>query len=163
MTAYAAYGTVTGSSGQVSVELFVAPGTYEIRVPSIHLDYDVFQANSAVVSATVGYYTGGMSGGSTVPVATMRQGAPATTATAKTGATGSGTQFIIGTFGAGTTVPPTPPLTDYALDDGSFIFEPPFDWILSPGTAVFVNISSFGSTTLDVVIFYEELRLSWHY
>jgi hypothetical protein len=174
MTAYAVSTSET-NAGTSAISLFVSPGTYEIRIPQIVFSYQSNAFNEVEMTGTVGYYTSGMSGGSSVGIGPMRQGSPATTATASTGASGSGTFYSLGTYLNGQYTnnsigPNNAIIPGVVLFAGSYTFTPPFDLILSPGTALATTLTADAATggadaggTLDINIFFEELRLSWHY
>lgn len=86
----------------------------------------------------------------------MRAGSPAATATAKSSYTGgSGTLYTIDSFAASG--------ADYFA--GNFQFQPPYDFVLTPGSSLACTFTVGGAGTgqlLFITAFFEELLLSWH-
>lgn len=158
MTAYSVVSTVSGAGlGYMAV----TPVSYEIKIPQIQFTgswYDGVSNTQSVFTATVSYGTGiTTTGGASVTPTPLRQGAVAATATAKTGITS------VSSLGNNT--------ADYANVGGSvsFNYQPPFDFIVHPGSVLIVSFLSSlapsGGIVLDMAcsVFFEELRLSWPY
>jgi hypothetical protein len=174
MTAYVVSASVS-NTGTSFVSLFVSPASFEIRVAQVQYAYQANAYNEVLMTATAGYYSSGMSGGSTATIGPMRVGSLAATATAKSGATGSGTFFTMGEYLTGQYVnnsigPDNTIIQGVIVEGGSYTFSPPFDLILSPGTAFATTLRADAATggddaggTLVIVIYFEELRLSWPY
>lgn len=160
MTAYAASLFVTSATGNLSVA--VTAGSYAIRVPQAQLVGTYGGNSSPGLSALVSTYSGGASGGSATTIASMRAGSPAATASAKTNASGSGTQYLLGINNTSVALGGS----TFAQTTTSLTFQPPFDVIIAPGQAVVASLVPNGVTNCygaGIVVFFEELRLSWHY
>lgn len=162
MTAYVV------SAGIQSVALY--PGSFEIRIAQIlYTGEDSGDAGGTQVgTAYANSYSGGATGNGTTTSITpgpLRQGAPAATATAKYAGsfTGSGTNtslfFQVG-GGPGSVSYANPNIPEYS-SSFAVTFTPPFDLILSPGSALVTEAIFPGSVA--IYIFFEELRLSWPY
>lgn len=152
MSAY----SVTVPNGGTFTKLSLTPVTYEVRVQQVAFAYSAsISASTASVAATVQYYSGGATGGSSAAITPMRAGSPAATATAKSAYTGgSGTLYTVQSFAA----------AGNDTVSGSFQFQPPYDFILTPGSSLActftVNVGT--SVLVYVTAYFEELLLSWH-
>lgn len=163
MTAYVAVGT--GTSG---AEVSITPVSNEIRIAQVvftgvdNLDNNPFWGTGVVSS-----YSSGVSGGTSITCSPLRQGASAATSTAKQGGiTGSGTQNLVySDVGSGATTQWNNGTTTFFNNSYSLTFQPPFDFIISPGAALLAvgTIGSPSTSTTKVFVFFEELRLSWPY
>lgn len=154
MTAYAACGTFGPSTGGVAIG--VLAGTYPCRIARVEL-WANFERSQTVTN----YSGASFSGGTTVTPLAMRGGAPATTATVKISASMSGTATTItavsaGSFGnTGTTTYGIPGASNYSF---------PFDYIVPPGSAIYMGNNVVDTQWSSILtIYYEELRLSWSF
>jgi hypothetical protein len=151
MTAYAV--------NSIGSNVAVTPVTYQIRVAQVVGNVVGYNSppngSPEIGTLQVAYYTSGVTGGTSNPIIPMRQGSPASTATAKYNVTGVGTANIIHSSGA----------TGVDAVSASLSFQPPVDFLISPGSAVWAQLTGGGPTTVtfNLIIFFEELRLSWHY
>lgn len=133
--------------------------TYEIRVVRVEVENDDYEFNAA--SGAYDYYplttdifrytSGTPSGGTAVTPSPLRQGAPAATATSWSGATApAGTATTVGrNFAGSPSIGTWDPPGDLTLSLGAVLFLP------TPGTI------TQGAASYQ--IYFEELRLSWHY
>lgn len=163
MTAYVAVGT--GTSG---AEVSITPVSNEIRIAQVVFSgIDSLDNNPFFGGGTVSWYSSGVSGGTAISIAPMRQGASAATSTAKTGGiTGSGTQHqVFSQTGSGASTSFSNGTSTFFNSSFSLTFTPPFDFIISPGAALLAvgNIGSPSTAANEVFVFFEELRLSWPY
>jgi hypothetical protein len=162
MTAYVV------AAGIQNVALF--PGSFEVRIAQIqYTGADQNDAGGTLVGLCYAYaYSGGATGSGTVTSITpepLRQGASASTATGKYAVsfTGSGTYtplFFQVAGGPGSTSYANPNIPEYSSSVAA-TFTPPFDLILSPGSAL-ITQNVFGGS-VATYIYFEELRLSWPY
>lgn len=151
-----AYSVLNVNSGYMAIY----PNTYEIRVPLIEFQAFYYDTSSSGIPSTLtgGIWVGtAVSSGSAYTPVPLRQGSPTSTATAKVGYTSS---------------VPTNQLANYitTLYDSAanFTYQPPFDTIIQPGSMLLIewNFPTTGGTAFaggGVTVFYEELRLSWHF
>lgn len=157
MTAYAA--SFTTSVSPASGILTITPGaTYQVRVARIEVSAPgVTIAGAPTVIAMKVYPSSTPTGGTTLTPLPMRGGAPASTATVKSGASISGTNVVLHQEGA----------TDSggvgSSRDINTTYSSPFDLILSSGSALSLSFDSpYGSGwTWTLVVYFEELRLAW--
>jgi hypothetical protein len=167
MTAY-----VFGASSSTQTCVSIAPVSFETRIAQVVMSGQDGNTSGDlapyIATCYVSYYTGGTSGGTSGTPAPLREGAPASTAVAKGGVsiTGVGTAVPVyaqSASGPSLTLQTGGSLPDY-VSSFSATFQPPFDLILSPGSALLVEVQ-FGSSAgfIDVFVFFEELRLSWPY
>lgn len=163
MTAYVALGT-----GASSANVSITPVSNEIRIAQVvFTGEDIGDNGAAFGGGIVSWYSSGVTGGSTTPIAPMREGASAATSTAKSGSlTGSGTQHqVFMQAGAGSSVSYSNGSATYFDSAFSLTFTPPFDFIISPGAALLAtsNMGAPSTAANEVFVFFEELRLSWPY
>ena len=161
MTAYSCSATLLFGAITAPQFLTVQPSAFEIKIARVEIGI-----NSSLPPAGshyIGYvdlyrYAGGStSGGTVVTSPPMRQGGPAATATVRSGGSISGTSsFYTRLMGEG-------PLA-------SQTYEFPYDHTVAPGSAFAVRATSnLASGTsppwvqIFLTVYYEELRLSWHY
>lgn len=104
-----------------------------------------------------------ISGGTALTPTPLQQGAPAATATARSGSiSASGTQRNVAlalVSGAGDNA-----LSDgtvQQLSNGAASFQPAIDLIIAPGDVFFLTLDANG--WCNVTIYFEELRLNWSY
>lgn len=136
MTAYVA--TATNAGGAFSQMGVKCGTTYQMRIAKIEI------ASSTAGTWVISKYTGiSFSGGTAITPLAMREGAPATTATSKQGATVSGTQALLTSQSIA------------ATSSASYQF--PFDMIISPGNGLWIN----GVNFVSVSVYFEDLRLAW--
>lgn len=144
MTAYIisqVYSTIGGSTS-----IGLKANTLPIRMLRIEGSANTYN----MLSTTTRYITSSFSGGTTLSPSPLRDGAPATTATAKLNATASGTAQGLTGQGIGA-------LSSYSYQFGS-------DMILAPGNIVlFSGFVSGGYGFYTQSITYEELQLSFSY
>jgi len=143
MTTYVVYAS-SGSPATVN-EVAIKAVSYPVKIARIDVSF------STAGFVTAYRYAGAtLTGGSTLTPAALRDGAPASTVSAKSGVTTSGTSTIINSFGS---------------SSGSFSY--PFDVIIQPGNALRLNhyqLPAGGGSASPVYLFtvyYEEIRLAW--
>lgn len=129
--------TATNAGGAFSQCGVKASTTYQMKLARVELVAGV------AGTYTVSMYAGiSFSGGTSVTPFALRQGAAATTATFKQGATVSGTQSV---------------LTSKAIAaSGADTYTPAFDLILNPGSGIWVS----GVNFVSVSIYFEDLHLA---
>lgn len=161
MTAYLSSSTISFSSGGV-VWVAVRAGSYELKMS--RFEYGIVglsggTAPTAAVRPTIYRYAGAsVSGGSATTPMPLRQGAPVTTATARIGqpltVTGTSSYLTV--------------CNNHLNTAASLVtYEPVYDLTVSPGSAFVAQfgwqISGGGTADLQANVYYEELRLAWHY
>lgn len=158
MTTYVASG-VYHFSGTENASLCVKAGAYELKIARIEVvTYGAVEmgfGGNLITSRSVG---ASLSGGSSLTPVPMRQGSPDASATARFGAVSvSGTT----TF-----------LSQQWIANTSLVgYEFPFDLTVYPGSAAVVTLAPNGTdssgnpvvTSVLLTVYFEELRLSWHY
>jgi hypothetical protein len=169
MTAYVAASTLDWSGGTV-LFFAVRAGTYEIKISRI--EYGIpgisggSQPTAAIRPTIYRYTTGTISGGSAITPAPLSQGAPAATSTAAMGQS----MTISGAITRFTDLPAqsiSSGATTVSSVGGFGTYTPAFDCTISPGS-VFVlqmgwSLSGGGTATAVAGVYFEELRLAWHY
>lgn len=157
MTAYSAGGFHSGDQVSQTRQVAVRAGEFELKIVRIEV-VPTGQLDPTApygLGTTMFRYSGAnISGGSVVTPPALRQGGPAASATARMGTVStSGTSTRLGYFWT--------PL----LVQGSYDF--PFDLTVSVGSAFVVQTVGAGitgtMTGAQVNVYFEELRLSWHY
>ena len=152
MTGYTAsvVQTTTFSTSPVAT-VAITPVTYQIRIAKIEA-YIGGSYSSVFPEFKVSKYLGGsVSGGTTVTPRPLRDGAPSSSATVKSGVTPSGTLSQI---------------VDQTNVSGSLSYQFTFDCILSPGVSVFYASMAGGTDAggggyiASLLITYEELHLA---
>jgi hypothetical protein len=157
MTAYVA-NTGVSSSGSLTV----TPVSSEIRIAQVSFNSADGGTGSGNTIQCSTYLVGGTSGGTAVTPLPMRQGAPAATATSKSGATWTSITNVLSVVtGSGPTLTYTDGTTGYYTTTVSGAWQPPFDLIISPGTTLYAQAN--GNSGVFLFIHFEELRLSWPY
>lgn len=176
MTAYVAADTVSFSlaAGTVSAWQYftVSPVSFEIRIISLEYGFQSVGTTSgtfiAVTRPSVFRCTGSTtSGGSSVPPIAMRQGAPTPSATSRFGPVSvSGTAVYV------TNVPPLSvgnTTTVLSADPTATTYSFPSDFTIAPGSVfsfqTYFSVGGSGTIGGDfrMAIYFEELRLAWHY
>lgn len=155
MTAYAA--SVSAATG--SLALTVTPSaTYQVRIAKVESSGILVNGGYATVTLRI-YPSGTPSGGTTVTPFVMRGGAPAATASAKSGAAVSGSPIVLH-IEAASGGDPAANVTYVSLNS-SYSF--PFDLILSAGSTLqaLLTDNTTGLISPTVVVYFEELRLNW--
>jgi len=154
--------------GNTSVTQWVGvrAGSYELKVSQI--EFTGWNYNHFYVLASAYRYTGAtLSGGTAITPAPLREGSAPATATARAGGSVTGTQIRLSsqyTGGSGNPTPGTnPPVNTFGLT-----MNYPFDLTIAAGSAVAIGIYNYttgsgASGQGSVTIYFEELRLSWHY
>lgn len=144
MTAYA----VSLEAGSPGPLIGVTPGTLQVRV--VRIEANTVQGTSTTGTFKVSKYTGASITGTTMTPTKMRDGASSAGFTAKSGGTVSGTAAVLHEesyiTGAGSG----------ANSQASYTV--PFDFILSPGSALWVAVFANGTSFIEV--FLEELHLA---
>jgi hypothetical protein len=157
MTAYVASTVFNIELGQgYGPALTVRAGSYEMKIARIDIGAQDASGDGDVIQPQISrYINSNPTGGSALTPQPLRQGAPSATATCRAGQlTVPGTGVILAS------------LPD--IPSGSQAYEPPFDCTVSPGSLIHVYIGwhliGGGSIITAVVnVYFEELRLSWHY
>jgi hypothetical protein len=149
MTAYLSQATTAASKTFV-----IKANSYDLKVSQVNLHQNSNSGGPNFLGECTIYRTtaASISGGSNAATITMRQGSLASTVTAKYQATVSGTKegFAVITASLGSTN----------------TWEPPVEMIISPGSALSLDLDMTGSGITGEVfvsVSFEELRLSWHY
>lgn len=178
MTSYVFAVTNTPSSVDIgdtlSSQIYtLAPGSFEIKITQV--DYGVVSvaASDTQITPHVGYAptiyryaSGTASGGTTATPMALRQGSasPSTATRWGTGVSVSGTQTLL--------YSPLPvTATNSANSSKSYVF--PSDLIVSPGGVLSFVTGGMGTggsggigatitATIQVIVYFEELRLAWH-
>lgn len=173
MTLYAAATTqtFTGTVGSTfDIALAISPGSYEVRMTRIEVAFvEMSTTNPNVTSPTAWSYKnqlrrrvgGSASGGTAFTPTPLRQGAVASSSTARFGTLSlTGTDVFVASAG----------LLGWATGDPvALTYETPFDLTFSPGSpfifTMFITVTGGGTLTITpaVTCFFEELRLSWPY
>lgn len=162
MTTYA----VSLTAGTALTKLTLTPSsTYQIRIARIETSGYLYSTNSFMSYVAGVYPSSTPTGGTAItPVLTMRSGAPATTATSKSGATISGSfatlhqEIVSSPFDSGGVSVYSPMNSNYSFA---------FDLILSSGSTLYVASSTgtnggrVDAASLTMIVYYEELRLAW--
>lgn len=158
MTAYTATFT-NWPAVSAGISLGVIAGTYPCRIARIEITCG-FGAFYEVLN----YSGAAFSGGTTVTPLPLRGGAPATTATAKSSMTMTGTATLITAPHVGTTQ--VSGTTTTGVPE-TLAYDFPFDYIIPTGSGIYVTNLPFNSSTSPTInslaIYYEELRLSWSF
>lgn len=175
MTAYVFSTTdsmsVTAGNSASSRIYALSPGSFEIKITQIYYSMMNIGTTENTFLPVFGYaptvyrYSGGSasSGTSVTPIGLRASAAsPSTTARWGTGVSISGTQTLM--------YYPLP-LTGSSSNQASVTYAFPSDFIISPGSVfAFVTGNIFGtgsggatiSGTVQVQLYFEELRLAWH-
>lgn len=154
MTAYVV--SATGAAPQISV----MPGSLSLRVARVEVNglAESIGSTAGDVGYTVAVYPSSTAtGGTSFTPFPFRMGSTAATATAKVGATVSGTSVLI--HGEATQVYTTStsiPVFTYVNSGYNF----PFDLILTSGSTVHLHTYSDGGNFNSVALFFEELRVT---
>jgi hypothetical protein len=164
VTAYAVNSTVRATGGTASHTsaglVAVTAGSFELKLtrieawtaPVITVSGDFWAGD---VTAPISRYSGAASGGTAITPLPMRQGAPPSTATGRYAnpLTVGGTSSLLAGFYTGATA------------TSSYDF--PLDVTISPGSSIvvqpYLGTTSGNSYEALIVIYFEELRLTWHY
>lgn len=155
MTAYVAFigGAITFGT-PLTQTIAIQPVTYNVRLAKIEVAVSgAIASGGAIPALTVFKYIGGtVTGGSALTARALRDGAPATTATVKSGTTPSGTAAQLTNQG----------MTVAATISYQFVF----DCIVNPGvSSLFVSMGptslSGGTGSQSLSVQYEELRDNW--
>jgi hypothetical protein len=151
MTAYVVGQTFTNGQGIV-----LTANQFEVRVGRIEL----FATSETFYTITG--YSGAGSGGSVLTPLPLRGGAPACTAFTRTGFQAAGTESFFTEISVGTHE--RNPDNSISGVPASSSYDFPFDYILRPGSSVAIEILLSESGEKQVItVYFEELRLSWHY
>jgi hypothetical protein len=150
MTAYSICTIVNSDSGE---SVAIQANAYELKIARVEAYNNLIPTNSTFLTAAVSRYSGStVSGGSVFTPTALRGGAPAASASCRFGPVSvSGTSALI----AKTTVA--------AAQTG--VVAPPFDLTIPVGSALAVKTTNNATGTFNalVTIYFEELRLAWHY
>lgn len=152
MTSYLAVAT--------GVDLAIRAVTYELRITLVNLT--CFGGGSNIVK-TARHDVSSLSGGSVVDVVPLYEGAPAASATARSGSlTFSGTQeFMSSCFVPPGTTTSTIGFTNIAIYGGSNAqIQPELTLTVSPGSVFHVSGATAGTI---VQVYFEEIRLVGSY
>lgn len=151
MTAYNASATATGAS-LAAFGVAVKAATYPMRISKIEAYYQIATVGAQPALYTISNYAGAtLSGGSVVTPFPLRGGVTAAAGSARggSGTSVSGTSTFLTEFSA-----PVFTVSSYQF---------PFNYILNPGSAIFVTTGGSGGTPITwmLAVFYEELRRNW--
>lgn len=134
----------------------IKANTYEIRLTSVTMYSD--SSNGSFITFNR-YDSGSLSGGTSIGITALRDGAPAASATAKTGASVSGSlQSLWGIFlasGSADSLGFTSP--------GTTNQESPLPITIAPGSVFNINVQTNISGLAFINVFFEELRLQGSY
>jgi hypothetical protein len=164
MTAYVSCVTLQNNTiGNPFIWVYVSPVSYEIRVAQVVATYTLNFGDdpsgnplTETVQGGVNFYSSALTGGTTVTVLPLREGATSTTATSKSNQ-GSALPS------SGVTIEEFSNAFTY-VGGSTWTFQPPFDLIVSPGSSILAWFDAQVQTAIvEFSIFFEELRLSWPY
>lgn len=150
------------SPGATTAKLTIAPSsTYQVRIARIEVSAtpNGNVPGNTVVSATYSLAvipTGTATSGTSVTPVSMA-GGPATTATVKSGATTSGTAFTLHQEQQLNTQTDLANTVECIVNLNSN-YTTPFEFIVSSGSVVVVSVATSISTSIVVVVYYEEIR-----
>jgi len=149
MSTYMAYWTGEGSSTTYQKNLYLKANTNPLKIVSVTA-YGGSPSGWTDVVWNLSRFTGSSpTGGTTLTPFSLRDGAPATTATSRYSITGiTGTEsVIVSSFASGDLV----------------VYTPPFELTIAPGNALFYGTTSGSGNIYIIEIVYEELRVPGSY
>ncbi len=159
MTAYAVSTTAIGAG----FTLGLMPGTLPVRIARLEVcGIAATSSGQADLAFTAAVYTGSTpTGGSSITPFAMRHlaGTPAASATAKSGATISGTNIVLHAESQDASILSTAGGT--AVSTLNSTYTTAFDLILLSGTTFWVVGTETSGSFTAVVIYFEELRDNW--
>lgn len=163
MTTYAASISPTALSTSLSIS---PSSTFQVRIARVEFNGNnnglLGSGTIIFITYSLGAYTSStLSGGTIVTPLAMRSGAPAALATVKSGATATGT-FSTLHLETNSAVNSDPSTAAYELVQLNSTYTPAFDLILSAGSVFTVGAATnIAANTLNIVVYFEELRLAW--
>ena len=144
MAGYTAmFSQTSGSFNITAGSLSLVPVTYQARIVKIEVTVD--GAVGGATQTISRYISSTLSGGATVTPRAFRDGAAASSATAKSGATPSGTQQVLN-------------LQRPIAGSGAYQFTS--DVIVAPGNVLHVALATLNAAIVEIGIHYEVLYLA---